>query len=65
MIDFYNDEILSYSISESPSMNMVMDMLDEMHRRFPCTYNMVLHSDQGWQYQMLAYQEDLKKYGII
>ena len=33
VIDFYNDEILSYSISESPSMKMVMDMLDEMHRR--------------------------------
>lgn len=26
---------------------------------------MVLHSDQGWQYQMLTYQEGLKKYGII
>ena len=33
VIDFYNDEILSYSISERPSMKMVMDMLDEMHRR--------------------------------
>ena len=65
VIDFYNDEILSYSISESPCMKMVMDMLDGLHRRFPCTYNMVLHSDQGWQYQMLTYQEDLKKYGII
>lgn len=65
VIDFYNDEILSYSISESPCMKMVMDMLDGLHRRFPCAYNMVLHSDQGWQYQMLTYQEGLKKYGII
>ncbi len=29
------------------------------------TYNMILHSDQGWQYQMESYQENLKSHGII
>lgn len=65
VIDFQNDEILAYSVSESPNMKMISDMLDMLYRKFPNTYNMVLHSDQGWQYQMRQYQDSLKAHGII
>lgn len=65
IIDFYNDEILAYSISLSPNMKMIDDMLSMLYERFPHTYNMVLHSDQGWQYQMKSYQDSLKSHGII
>lgn len=65
IIDFHNDEIIAYSISESPNMAMIYGMMDMLHRDHPRTHNMILHSDQGWQYQMKDYQELLKKYGII
>lgn len=64
-IDFYNDEILGYALSLSPNMKMINDMLDDMYSKHPLTYNMMLHSDQGWQYQMESYQENLKSDGII
>ena len=60
IIDFYNDEILGYALSLSPNMKMINDMLDDMYSKHPLTYNMMLHSDQGWQYQMESYQENLK-----
>lgn len=65
IIDFHNDEIIAYSISKSPNMDMIYGMLDMLHKEHPFMRNMILHSDQGWQYQMKAYQEVLKEYGII
>ena len=65
VIDFHNDEILGYSLSLTPCMKMIDDMLNDMYSKHPLTYNMILHSDQGWQYQMLTYQKNLKRHGII
>ena len=65
IIDFHNDEILAYSVSESPNMKMISDMLGMLYRDHPMTYNMILHSDQGWQYQHEAYQKSLREHGII
>ncbi len=28
-------------------------------------YGVILHSDQGWQYQMVAYRRILAEHGII
>jgi putative transposase len=64
IIDFHNDEILAYAISESPNMKMISDMLGMLYRDHPMTYNMILHSDQGWQYQHESYQESLREHGI-
>ncbi|MDY4183421.1 MAG: IS3 family transposase [Candidatus Onthovivens sp.] len=61
IIDFYNDEILGYALLLSPNMKMKNDM----YSKHPLIYNMMLHSDQGWQYQMESYQENLKSHGII
>ena len=65
VIDFCNDQILAYSVSESPNRKMVTDMLSRLHRKFPRTRHRILHSDQGWQYQMEAYRNRLAEYGII
>ncbi len=34
-------------------------------RKVKSTQNIILHSDQGWQYQMKAYQNILKRKGIV
>lgn len=60
----YNGEIVSYSISHSPVLNQVMDMLDKAFAKIPDNTQLIFHSDQGWQYQHRAYQKRLKDKGI-
>lgn len=42
-----------------------MDMLEKAFNKIPDNTNLILHSDQGWQYQMKRYQFMLKEKGII
>ena len=65
IIDLFNGEIISYEISERPAFAQVVNMLKKSFRKIKKTENIILHSDQGWQYQMKAYQMLLKEKGII
>jgi transposase InsO family protein len=40
-------------------------MLRKAFKKIPDNTNLILHSDQGWQYQMKTYQKLIKKKGII
>jgi transposase InsO family protein len=64
VIDLYNQEIVSYELSESPSFKSVMTMLDKALKKISNPTSLLLHSDQGWQYQMKQYQYALQKKGI-
>jgi putative transposase len=64
VIDLYNQEIVSYELSESPSFKSVMTMLDKAFKKVNITQPLLLHSDQGWQYQMKHYQHTLQNKGI-
>ena len=64
IIDLFNGEVVSYNISERPVFNQVVDMLEKAFSKIPDNTNLILHSDQGWQYQMKQYQYFLKKKGI-
>ena len=64
ILDMYNGEIISYSISERPVLNQVMDMLDKAFEKIPDGTNLIFHSDQGWQYQHKQYQKRLEIKGI-
>lgn len=65
IMDLYNREIISYSISERPVFSQTMEMLDEAFSKIPESTGLILHSDQGWQYQMKQYQHRLNQKGII
>ena len=65
VLDMFNGEILSYVISESPNLKMVMDMLNQLYDEVGSTEGMLMHSDQGWHYQHAAYQRSLKNHHII
>ena len=65
ILDMYNGEIVSYNISSHPDFAQVMDMLDKAFEKIPDGTNLILHSDQGWQYQQIKYQERLLQKGII
>lgn len=64
IIDLFNQEIISYELSERPVFNQVVVMLKKAFKKIPNNTNLTLHSDQGWQYQMKQYQHLLKEKGI-
>ena len=58
ILDGFNGEVISYNTSKSPNLEQITDMLNK-------TFNgLILHSDQGWQYQHQSYQQRLKNKGI-
>lgn len=65
ILDLYNGEIISYAISDRPTFQAIADMLERAFAKIPDNTNLVLHSDQGWQYQMKQYQNMLVKKGVI
>ena len=62
VMDLFNNEIVAWSVTRSPSFAQTMEMLDglEPKVRKPA----LLHSDQGWQYQQLAFQKRLEDMGL-
>ena len=64
VVDLYNDEVVAYSISRSPNMKMVLEMLAGLEGRLNGEDAPLLHSDMGWQYQMPAYRLALERMGI-
>ena len=65
VMDLYNREIVSYSISLSPNLWQIREMLDGLFKKLPADAKPLFHSDQGWQYQHAEYQRLLKKHNII
>ena len=65
VLDMYNGEIISYELSERPALEQVIRMLQLAIDKTVHVSGIVLHSDQGWQYQHKHYQQILKDHGII
>ena len=65
IVDLFNGEIVSYNISRRPMFNQVVDMIEKAFSKIPNNTYLVLHSDQGWQYQMNQYQKLLRDKGVI
>ncbi|OOS26307.1 transposase [Moraxella pluranimalium] len=65
IIDLYNGEIISYSIKDRPTYELVQEMLNQAMTTLTGDDKPILHSDQGWHYQMNNYQQTLKDNGII
>lgn len=64
IVDLFNGEIVSFNLSRHPVFHQIVDMLDKAFSKIPDNTNLILHSDQGWQYQMKQYQNLLEKKGI-
>ena len=61
ILDMFNGEIISYNISRSPNLEQVYDMLDKAFGKFDNLDGLILHSDQGWQYQHYGYRKRLEE----
>jgi len=64
IMDLYNREIVSYKISDRADFKQVITMLNQAIEILPKDVDLILHSDQGWQYQMKQYQHLLGKSAI-
>lgn len=64
VLDLYNGEIISYTIGNRPTYSLVAEMLNKSFKRLSKKDNILMHSDQGWHYQMKQYREALKRKGI-
>ena len=64
ILDLHNGYLVSYTISERPVLRMVTSMLEKAFQTIPDGTGLILHSDQGWQYQHKQYQHMLKSKGI-
>lgn len=64
ILDLCSRDIVSYALSDKPVLSMVTKMLDKAFAQIPENTELILHSDQGWQYQHRQYQRMLKDKGI-
>lgn len=64
ILDLYNQEIISYEMADRPQIKTVIQMLQKAFKNLGPTDKPLLHSDQGWQYQMGLYQKALQEQGI-
>ena len=65
IIDMFNGEIVTYTISSHPDLKMVSGMLRQAFKKVTKLNGLIFHSDQGWQYQHITYQKMLKEKGIV
>ena len=64
ILDLCIRDLVSYTISERSVPSMVTSMLDQAFDKLPEGAELILHSDQGWQYQQKIYQRMLREKGI-
>jgi len=64
ILDLCSQDIVSYTLSDSPVLSMVTNMLDKAFSKIPDGTGLILHSAQGWQYLHRQYQRMLTKKGI-
>jgi putative transposase len=64
VLDLYNGEVVAYETQRRPQMPLVSNMLKKALGRLKGEEAPLLHSDQGWQYQMPAWRRQLAERGL-
>jgi putative transposase len=64
VMDLYNGEIVAFETAKRPEFNLVSMMLNKALTRLKPQEKPMLHSDQGWHYQMPAYRRTLVESGL-
>lgn len=62
--DLYNNEIVSWSLSKRNDLELVLDSLERLKEKGSLK-DVLLHSDQGFQYTSRTYAHRLKSYGML
>jgi putative transposase len=65
IIDLFNGEVVSYELAPSPALALVTGMLEKAFLTLGPGQKPMIHSDQGWHYRHLNYQQALKRRGLV
>lgn len=65
MIDEASQEILAFQINTRPSKDLIMRTLTELIDHLPDDAQPIIHSDQGWHYQLAYYTQKLVDHRFI
>ncbi|WP_342440663.1 IS3 family transposase [Lysinibacillus sp. FSL K6-0057] len=65
VLDLFNGEIITYTIGSRPTYSLVSEMVEKALERLPEEHQLLMHSDQGWHYQMKQYRHALQSRGIV
>jgi putative transposase len=65
VLDLYNGEIVAFETAERPKFELVSSMLKKAIAKLGPDDKPMLHSDQGWQYRMPAYQCQLRERQMV
>ena len=61
ILDLFNGEIIAFNLGKRPTFSLVSKMLNTAFNRLKDEDTPILHSDQGWHYQMKKYRHMLKE----
>lgn len=64
ILDLFNGEIIAWETTSNPDQKIMKRMVEKAVKHLSDTDQPILHSDQGWQYQMRCYQKQLQQQGI-
>lgn len=64
MLDLYNSEVIAYQVQTKPTYDLVGKMLSQALKSLKPTQAPMIHSDQGWHYQMPAFRRELQARGL-
>jgi putative transposase len=65
VMDLYNGEIIAFETARRPAFDMVGTMLNKALAKLRTDEQPILHSDQGWQYRMPAFQRALQNKNVM
>ena len=65
VLDGCGGDIVSHVISRSPNLWQTMESLRIAFDKYPEVSGLILHTDQGWQYQHASYVQKLKDHDVI
>ena len=65
VMDLYNGEIVAFETAKRPAFELVGVMLRNALAKLRADERPILHSDQGWQYRMPAYQRALRDKQVV
>lgn len=64
ILDLFNSEIISYTLSNHPTIELTNTMLEKAIEENKDTKNLIIHSDQGFHYQHSTWTKKLEKMNI-
>ena len=65
ILDIFNSDVISYTLSNHPTINLTNKMLEKALDKNKDIKNLTIHSDQGFHYQHSSWTNRLEKINIV